>query len=102
MLQQNAAITARLVDGNHMIYMARANQLFNLEDRIDRIKVRILFVPAATDLVFPPQFALAAAEKFRAAGGLAQVFVIEGDGGHLDGVFNIARASAAIQGFIES
>jgi homoserine O-acetyltransferase len=101
-LQQNAALAARLVDGNHMIYMARANQLYNVEQRIGRIKARILFCPAATDLVFPTQFAQGAAHKFRAAGGQAQVFVIEGDGGHLDGVFNIARASAAIRAFIES
>jgi len=59
-------------------------------------------VPAATDLVFPPQFALAAAGRFRAGGGVAQVFVIESDGGHLDGVFNIARTAEAIRGFIES
>ena len=101
-LQQGSNLSAQTVDGNHMIYMARANQLYNVQDRVDRIKARILFVPAATDLVFPPQFALAAAGRFRAGGGVAQVFVIESDGGHLDGVFNIARAAEAIRGFIES
>ena len=101
-LQQAAGAAAPLVDGNHMIYMARANQLYNVEERIDRIRARILFVPAATDLVFPPQFALAAAGRFRAMGGVAQVFVIEGDGGHLDGLYNIALAAEAIRGFIES
>lgn len=97
-----ASVTQRVVDGNHMIYMARANQLYNVEDKIDRIKARILFCPAATDLVFPPAFSLAAAERFRAMGGVAQVAMIEGDGGHLDGLYNVAKVAGAIRAFIES
>jgi homoserine O-acetyltransferase len=99
-LQQNGAAYAPLVDGNHMIYTAKANQLYNVEDRIDRIKARILFVPAAADLLFPPQFARTAAARFREQGGNAEVFVIEGDGGHLEGVLGIAKAEQAIRRFI--
>jgi homoserine O-acetyltransferase len=80
--------------------MAKANQLFNVESEIGRIRARILFVPASSDLIFPPEFAQKAAEKFRAQGGTAEVFVIEGDGGHLDGVLNVAKAGEAIRGFM--
>ncbi len=100
-MQQNSAAAA-LMDGNHMIYNAKANQLYNVEDRIGRIKARILFAPAATDLLFPPQFAQAAAAKFRALGGQAEVSIIEGDAGHLGGVLNIAAASEAIRRFIDN
>ena len=100
-LRQHGITVAKQVDGNHMIYMARANQLYNVEDRINRIKARILFMPAATDLVFPPQFSIAAAEKFRAVGGVAQEFILQGDGGHLDGVFAIEQAVPVIRAFIE-
>jgi homoserine O-acetyltransferase len=99
---QHGIAASKMVDGNHMIYMARANQLYNVEDRIDRIKARILFCPATTDLVFPPRFSLAAAEKFRGMGGVAQEFILQGDGGHLDGLFAIAQAAPVIRAFIES
>jgi len=101
-MQQNSRAIAHLIDGNHMIYTAKANQLYNLEEHVGSIKARILFVPAATDLVFPPQFAQGAAARFKAQGGNAEVFVIEGDGGHLEGLLGIAKAEAAIRRFINS
>lgn len=99
-LQKAGMARARSTDANNKIYMAKANQLFNVEADIHRIKASILFVPASTDLIFPPEFSRQAAEKFRARGGRAEVFVIEGDGGHLDGVVAIAKASDAIRSFL--
>lgn len=99
-LQKAGVARARTTDANNKIYMAKANQLYNVEGEVGKIKARILFVPAASDLVFPPEFAQKAAEKFRAQGGKAEVFVIEGDGGHLDGVLAVAKAGEAIKGFM--
>jgi len=99
-LQKAGMARASTTDANNKIYMAKANQLYNVESEIGRIKARILFVPASSDLVFPPEFAQKAAEKFRAQGGKAEVFVIEGDGGHLDGVLNVAKAGEAIRSFM--
>lgn len=99
-LQKAGMARARSTDANNKIYMAKANQLFNVEADIHRIKASILFVPASTDLIFPPEFSQQAAQKFRARGGRAEVFVIEGDGGHLDGVVAIAKASDAIRSFL--
>jgi hypothetical protein len=39
---------------------------------------------AQTDLVSPPEMSQKAAAKLRGLGTSAEVFVIEGDGGHLD------------------
>jgi homoserine O-acetyltransferase len=99
-LQKNSMARARTTDANNKIYMAKANQLYNVESEVGKIKARILFVPAASDLIFPPEFSKKAAERFVAQGGKAEVFVIEGDGGHLDGVLNVAKAGEAIRGFM--
>jgi len=92
---------AKSVDANSMIYMSKANQLYHLTDEeVKGMKAKILFVPASSDLVFPPELARRAAERYRAQGGTAEIFVIEGDGGHLDGLLAIAKAGEAIRGFL--
>ena len=62
----------------------------------------VLFVPAASDLIFPPQLSRRALERFRSQGGRAELVVIDGDGGHLDGVLAVAKAADAIRAFIDS
>ena len=99
-LQKTGLARARTADANNTIYMAKANQLFNVESEIGKIKAKILFVPASSDLVFPPEMSQKAAEKFRAQGGTAEVFVLEGDRGHLDGVIGIGKAAEAIRAFM--
>jgi len=99
-LDKAGATRAKSVDANAMIYMARANQLYNLGEAVKNIKAKILFVPASSDNVFPPDMSKRAAEKYRAQGGIAEVAVIEGDGGHLDGVFNVAKQGEAIRAFL--
>ena len=64
------------------------------------IKAKILFLPAASDEIFPPELSKRAAERFKAQGGVAEVAVIEGDGGHLDGVLNVAKQGEAIRAFL--
>ena len=99
-LQKTGLARARTTDANNKIYMAKANQLFNVESEIGKIKAKILFVPASSDLVFPPEMSQKAAAKFRAQGGAAEVFVLEGDRGHLDGVIGIGKAAEAIRAFM--
>jgi homoserine O-acetyltransferase/O-succinyltransferase len=99
-LDKAGATRAKSVDANSMIYMAKANQLYNLGDAVKNIKAKILFIPASSDNVFPPEMSKRAAEKYRAQGGIAEVAVIEGDGGHLDGVFNVAKQGEAIRAFL--
>ena len=92
---------AAAVDANSMIYMAKANQLYRLsDDEVKKIRAKILFVPAKSDLIFPPEFSQRAAERYRAQGGTAEVAIIDGDGGHNDGVFNVAKQGDAIRAFL--
>jgi homoserine O-acetyltransferase/O-succinyltransferase len=87
-------------DANNKIYMAKANQLFNVEDETAKIKAKFLFIPAQSDLVFPPEMSQKAAAKLRGLGKSADVFVIEGDGGHLDGVLAVNKAAEVIRAFL--
>jgi homoserine O-acetyltransferase len=99
-LNKAGAARAASVDANSLIYTAKANQLFDLGDDVRKIKAKILFVPAESDLIFPPELSLRAAERFKAQGGTAEVAIIEGDGGHLDGVLNVAKQGEAIRAFL--
>jgi len=91
---------AATTDANNYLYMAKANQLYNVEDDLPKMKAKLLFVPAQSDLVFPPEFSRKAAERYKAQGGSAELFVIEGDRGHLDGVINVAKAGETIRAFL--
>ena len=99
-LNKAGAARAATTDANSMLYTAKANQLYNLGDDVKKMKAKILFVPARSDLLFPPELSQRAAERYRAQGGVAEVAVIDGDGGHLDGVLNVARQGEAIRAFL--
>ena len=92
---------AKMADANSMLYTAKANQIYRLtDDEVKGMKAKILFVPASSDAIFPPEMSRRAAERYRAQGGVAEVVVIEGDGGHLEGVFNVAKQGDAIRAFL--
>jgi len=100
-LAKAGAARAKSTDANALIYTAKANQLYRLtDDEIRGVKAKILFVPASSDILFTPDVSRRAAERYRAQGGIAEVAVIEGDGGHLDGVFNVARQGESIRAFL--
>jgi homoserine O-acetyltransferase len=101
-LNATGASRATGIDGNSMFYMSRAAALYRLTDAdISGIRARVLFIPATSDLVFPPEYSARALGRLRALGGRGDLVLIEGDGGHLDGVFEIARVAPAIRRFLE-
>ena len=99
-LDKAGVARAATTDADSMLYTAKANQLYNLGDDVKKIKAKILFVPAKSDLLFPPELSQRAAERYRAQGGVAEVAVIDGDGGHLDGILNVAKQGDAIRAFL--
>jgi homoserine O-acetyltransferase len=99
-LNKAGVARAATTDADSMIYTAKANQLYNLGDEVKKIKAKILFVPAKSDLIFPPELSQRAAERYRAQGGVAELVVIDGDGGHLEGVLNVAKQGDAIRAFL--
>ena len=70
---------AKTTDANSILYMSKANQLYRLtDDEVKGIKAKLLFVPAKSDQIFPPELSRRAAERFRALGGKAEMFEIDG------------------------
>jgi len=99
-LYKTGLARAATADANHYLYLAKAHQLFSVMDRVKSVRAKFLFVPAKTDLLFPPSVSEKAAATLRAQGNQAEVFVIDGDSGHYDGLFQIAKADKAIRAFL--
>ena len=99
-LDKAGAARAKTTDANSMLYMTKANQLYRLTDaEIKRVKAKILFIPSRSDLIFPPELSMNAAQRFTQQGGTAEVVVLDGDGGHLE-FLNIAKQGDAIRAFL--
>jgi homoserine O-acetyltransferase/O-succinyltransferase len=106
-LDKAGAARARSADANSFLYLAKANQLFvaghaaNLEEGLAKIKAKSLFIPAQSDLLLVPGYARRAVDILRKQGKSAELIVIEGDGGHLDGVFAVAKVGEDIRKFLQ-
>ncbi len=99
-LYKTGLARAAATDAAHFVWTIKANQLYNLDKEQSRIKAKVLFVPARTDLIFPPELSRRAAEKLKAQGNYVEVFEIDGTNGHLDGVLSIGKAADAIRAFL--
>jgi homoserine O-acetyltransferase len=100
-LYKTALARAAAIDAAHLVWMAKANQLYNLEKEQSRIKAKLLFLPAKSDLIFPPELSRRWAAKLKAQGNHVELYEIEGTGGHLDGLFSIAKVAERIKAFLE-
>jgi homoserine O-acetyltransferase/O-succinyltransferase len=100
-LYKTGLARASATDAAHFVWMAKANQLYNLEKEQSRIKAKVLFLPASTDMIFPPTLSRKAAEKLKAQGNHVELYEIEGTSGHLDGLFSIGKVADRIKAFIE-
>ena len=100
-LYQTGVARAGATDAAHFVWMAKANQIYNLEKEQSRIKAKVLFLPSKTDLIFPPELSRKWAEKLRAQGNLVELYEIEGSSGHLDGLFSIAKVADPIRAFLQ-
>lgn len=97
---------AALSDANSFLYLVKANQLYQvgqgktLEEGVRRIKAKVLFIPAKSDLLLYPAYTTQAAEMLRKQGNVVEVAEIDGDGGHLDGVFLVGQVGDRIKAFL--
>jgi homoserine O-acetyltransferase len=105
-LDSAGAARAKAVDANNFLYLVKANQLFitghmaSLEEGLGRIKAKALFLPAKGDLLLHADYAHKAAEILRKQGRKAEVVEIEGDRGHLDGLFAITKVGEPLRKFL--
>jgi len=94
---------AKRVDANSILYTIRANQLYSvvsLQDGLKRIKAKVLLIPARSDLLLPPDFSARAMTLLKSQGNHVEQFELQGDGGHLDGLFQITQANDIIRSFL--
>lgn len=100
-LYKSGLARASATDAAHFVWMAKANQLYNLEKEQARIRAKVLFLPATTDMIFPPELSRKAAAKLKAQGNHVELYEIEGTSGHLDGLFSIGKVADRIKAFLE-
>jgi len=105
-LKEAASQRAKMMDANHILYLVRASQLFmaghqnNLQNALQNVKAKTLFLPASGDLLLYPEMAKSAHQQLVSAGKNSQYQEIPGDFGHLDGLYNIATQAQLIQQFL--
>jgi homoserine O-acetyltransferase len=100
MLEKLAADRAQTTDANHFLYTVRACKLYDARSRIHLSKAKYLFMPAETDLIFPPRLSEDAIATLRAAGRQAELFVLRGTGGHMDGLTQMPQARQVLYKFL--
>jgi homoserine O-acetyltransferase len=100
-LYRTGVARASATDAAHFVWMAKANQLYSLEKEQPRIRAKVLFLPAKTDLIFPPELSRKSAERLRAQGNHVELYEIDGTSGHLDGLFSIGKVADRIKAFLE-
>jgi len=106
-LRGRAQTRAKLSDANHLLYLARASQLFiagqgkNLTEGLTKIKAKTLFLPSSNDLLLMPYLSHEANQKLIDLGKDSQLQELSGDSGHLNGVLGISQKAQKIKEFIE-
>jgi homoserine O-acetyltransferase/O-succinyltransferase len=100
-LYKTGVARAAALDAAHVVWTARANQLYSLEKEQSRIKAKVLFLPASTDMIFPPALSRRWAEKLKAQGNQVELYEIDGTNGHLDGILSIGKVADRIKAFLE-
>jgi len=92
---------AAATDANAFLYLVRAIQLYQVEG-VEKIRAKVLAVPAKSDILFfPDYYARKMVAALKGQGTQVEVFEIEGDGGHLEGIFNADKAGEAIRAFLQ-
>jgi homoserine O-acetyltransferase/O-succinyltransferase len=100
------ATRAKNADANSFLYLVRANQLYvaghkdTLQAGLAAVKAKVLFIPARSDILLVPRYAEQAVAILQSQGKSAQIFWLEGDRGHLEGVLNITKAAEPIRKFL--
>jgi homoserine O-acetyltransferase/O-succinyltransferase len=105
-LDNAGAARARTSDANHFLYLVKANHLFvtgrgeALEAGLAPIKARALFLPAKGDLLLAADNARRSVDILKKQGKQADLIEIEGDRGHLDGLFAITKVAEPLRKFL--
>ncbi|MEP2651654.1 MAG: homoserine O-acetyltransferase [Paraglaciecola sp.] len=106
-LRTTATARAKTFDANHLLYLARASQLFvaghnsNLDTALSGIEARTLFIPSANDLLLMPYLSENVHLSLKEQGKSSQLDTLTGNLGHLNGITKITEKAEKIKNFIE-
>ena len=89
---------AATADANHLLYLAKANQISAVDPAT--IRTPTLLISSPTDLVFPPAWIDRTAAAIAGAGTPIERATVEGPNGHLNGVLHIGKVGPAIGAFL--
>ncbi len=106
-LAKRGMARAGMADANSMLYLNKANALFDIahgfdsyEAAIKSIKAKVLMIGADTDILFTDSQFPKHAAAFEKAGKKVSFFEIKSSFGHLGGVLDITQASDTIARFL--
>lgn len=105
-LDNLAKLLATINDANSFLYQAKAVQLFvagdgpTLDSGLAKVRARLLILPAQSDLMVFPKYSQDATEHLKQLGKSVEYHEIIGDGGHIDGIYNIAAVGDIIGRFL--
>jgi homoserine O-acetyltransferase/O-succinyltransferase len=105
-LDNLAKVLATVRDANSFLYQAKAIQLFvagdgpTLDAGLANVKARLLILPAQSDLMVYPKYSQDAAAHLKQLGKEVEYHEIPGDGGHIDGIYNISAVGDLVGRFL--
>jgi homoserine O-acetyltransferase len=94
----------RYADAAHLVHLVRGCRIYDIDQSggsVKAIRAPTLLIAVRTDGVMFPAYSRRAAERLRAQGTPVQLAEIDTDGGHLDCLYEIARAAPQIADFLE-
>ena len=107
-LYKRALARASTADANSMLYLNKANSLFDIahgfnsyEEAIQSIKAKVLMIGADTDILFTDSQFRRHLDTFKQAGKEVSFLELKSSFGHLGGVLDITQASETISKFLE-
>lgn len=99
-LDETAETRSACADPNHILYMVKACELFDVKADLHKMRAKVLLVPSELDMLMS-MWAHERTKKILADNHIqTEEFVIKGSHGHLDGLMEIEQASGAISEFL--
>lgn len=105
-LREQAGQRAAELDANHVLYLIRACQLFlsghqnSLREGLESVDAKTLFLPAATDILLFPYMAELGHNLLQELGANSEYLEIQGNMGHLDGVYSVQQHAETLREFL--
>jgi homoserine O-acetyltransferase len=100
-MRAQAAAWADRFDAHSLLILRKAADRFDTTGRFDRIRAKVLYVIARTDVLFPPEIAPDVMARLKAAGVDAEYFEIDTEYGHTASGADWGKWEAPLRRFLE-